>query len=277
MVTVSQLSTALRCGDDGLWRAPSTAPISYPGSGNTDCFELEDRSFWFRHRNNCIATVIRRHPPQGVILDLGGGNGYVTRRLLDEGYDALLLEPGIDGALNAHRARNIPQVICATFDDAALLPATVAAVGLFDVIEHVPNDQQFLRKIHEVLVPGGLLYLTVPMHPWLWSAADVWAGHCRRYRNGALKTLLSRDYDLCFESYFFAPLVLPIGLLRALPYRLGIGREETPLRAAVEHGVEPGLARKALDWLLHREVTALATGRSQRFGASLIAVARKRS
>lgn len=276
-MNANQLSAELRCSDDGLWRAQCRTAVSYPESGNADCFGLEDRSFWFQHRNDCIAAVVRRHPPSGVILDIGGGNGFVTRRLLDEGYETLLLEPGLDGARNARDRRHIPQVICASFEDACLRPAAVPAIGMFDVIEHVAGDRQFLEQIHSVLLPGGLLYLSVPMHPWLWSAADVWAGHCRRYRYAELMTLLGGGFEVLFRSYFFAPLILPIALLRALPYRCRFGRTQTPLAAEVEHGLDEGVASRALRWLLRREVAALGAGRTLRHGASMLIVARKRA
>lgn len=75
----------------GVLRSDKTVALSYPSTGNDVCFSLEDTSFWFRHRNNCILEAVRRLPPQGEILDIGGGNGYV----LDERMPALLLEPGL--------------------------------------------------------------------------------------------------------------------------------------------------------------------------------------
>ena len=84
----------------GIAHSRKMTDISYPSTGNDRCFQLEDKSFWFRHRNNCILEAVRRYPPEGEILDIGGGNGYVTRRILDEGFRAILLEPGLSGAYN---------------------------------------------------------------------------------------------------------------------------------------------------------------------------------
>jgi hypothetical protein len=44
------------------------------------CFEAEHRSFWFRHRNDCIRELVRNFQPKGKvpIFDVGGGNGFLT-------------------------------------------------------------------------------------------------------------------------------------------------------------------------------------------------------
>lgn len=140
----------------GILRSDKTAALSYPSTGNDVCFSLEDKSFWFRHRNNCILEAVRRFPPEGEILDIGGGNGYVTRRLIDEGFPAILLEPGLAGTYNGRVGRGLPHVVCATVEELALPDASVAAVGCFDVIEHIEDDAAFVAEIARVVKPGGV-------------------------------------------------------------------------------------------------------------------------
>lgn len=141
--------------------------------------QVEDESFWFRHRNDCIAALVRRNRPSGPVLDVGGGNGFVTRRLMDEGLDATLLEPGIAGATNAKWRRCLPEVVCATLEDVAFPDTCIPAIGAFDVLEHIEDDRAFIGEVYRVLILGGLYFATVPAHSWLWSAADVHAGHFR--------------------------------------------------------------------------------------------------
>ena len=116
-MNVESISPALRFDvQTGIWRAETdtAGPISYPAHQNDACFRLEDRSFWFTHRNKCVIAAVRRFPPDGFILDVGGGNGFVARGLIDAGYDTALLEPGGDGARNARQSRQLPTVINAT-------------------------------------------------------------------------------------------------------------------------------------------------------------------
>ena len=49
--------------------------------------------------------MIRNYPPQNKspIFDMGGGNGFVAKGLLDKGWDVVLLEPGPTGTKHANR------------------------------------------------------------------------------------------------------------------------------------------------------------------------------
>ncbi|MGH7738652.1 MAG: class I SAM-dependent methyltransferase, partial [bacterium] len=49
-------------------------------------------------------------------------------------------------------------------------------IGLFDVLEHIADDQAVLRQVHQALVPGGGLVVTVPQHAFLWSRVDELSG-----------------------------------------------------------------------------------------------------
>jgi|SRR6185312_1530082 SAM-dependent methyltransferase len=55
-------------------------------------------------------------------------------------------------------------------------------VMAFEVLEHIEDDHEAMRQWASWLAPGGTLLMSVPAHPRLWSAADEWAGHYRRYR-----------------------------------------------------------------------------------------------
>jgi hypothetical protein len=54
-------------------------------------------------------------------------------------------------------------------------------VMAFEVLEHIENDTQAMKQWASWLAPGGTMLISVPAHPRLWSAADEWAGHYRRY------------------------------------------------------------------------------------------------
>jgi hypothetical protein len=49
--------------------------MSFPEHGNAACLQVEDRSFWFRHRNRRVESAVRRFAPKGALPDIGGGNG----------------------------------------------------------------------------------------------------------------------------------------------------------------------------------------------------------
>lgn len=264
--------------DDGIWHAPpSDTDVSYPADGHAFCLGVEDTSFWFRHRNDCISALVARHPPRGFILDVGGGNGFVARRLIDEGHPCVLLEPGLHGARNARRLRKLPWVLCARLEQLRLQPNTLSAISLFDVVEHVVDDRSFIATVANLLSPGGHLYLTVPMHAWLWSRADEFAGHQRRYTRESMASLLSPHFELLYSTAFFSALLPAIAMLRALPYRIAAGRTAAVMSTEAEHGRSGGLATRVLARALAPEAGLISAGRHLPFGASLIVAARKPS
>ena len=168
-----------------------TQKISFPENGHANCLEIEENSFWFRHRNQIIVEMMRLCSPSGPVYDVGGGNGYVSLGLENAGFPVLLVEPGAEGVKNA-RARGIASILPTTLDQAALQDHSLDAVGIFDVLEHIENEASFLSGIHHKLKPDGKLYITVPAYPWLWSYEDKITGHFRRYTLGTLTAVLRR-------------------------------------------------------------------------------------
>src|SRR5207247_6356314 len=126
-----------------LWSTDNVASVSYPSAVQTRIAAIEDSSFWFRHRNSVIGAVVGKHPPEGTLLDVGGGNGSVSLALRRLGISTIVMEPGIDGASIAH-ARGLT-VIRAIFDADMFVEGAVSAICLFDVIEHVADSLKLLR------------------------------------------------------------------------------------------------------------------------------------
>jgi SAM-dependent methyltransferase len=274
--SLREIAPNLELGPEGWWSSRSVSDVSYPEEGNALCFAVEDSSFWFGHRNRCILEVMKLFPPAGAVFDIGGGNGYVARAIQESGSEVVLVEPGLAGVRNAVK-RGIRQVVRATLEDAGVLPGTVPAVGLFDVVEHIQDDCGFLATIHRVLMPGGRVYITVPAYQALWSNEDKLAGHARRYTVSSLQDVLEKaGYDVEFATYFFGFLPLPVLLFRALPYRLGIGSSEMSEKGVRSDHQPGGVGAFVLDKLMSRELAKIATGRTLSMGGSCLVVARKR-
>jgi SAM-dependent methyltransferase len=114
---------------------------------------------------------------RGSVLDVGGGRGSEH----DRAWDARTHRIRLDISAN-HR----PDVL----GDAASLPiadASVDAVVMFEVLEHLPDPSIAIREAHRVLVQGGT---------FLGSAPFVWPIHGDphdyfRFSADALRNLLS--------------------------------------------------------------------------------------
>jgi SAM-dependent methyltransferase len=277
---VADITRGLALDKCGIWCSEEVVgEVSFPVDGHAAYRQVEDRSFWFRHRNACIRAAVAARPPgpNATILDVGGGNGYVASGLRAAGYEVAVLEPGRAGAENA-RHRGIDTVICASLDAARFEPGSVPAVGLFDVVEHVDDDLAFLRAIATALRPAGRLYVTVPAYPALWSAEDVSAGHFRRYTRRTIRDVtVEAGFEVEFVSHFFRWLPLPIALARTLPYLAGwpTGMDSASTLSR-DHATRGGRLVKAVDLLLAAEVRHLTSGHPMRFGSSILMVARRR-
>jgi SAM-dependent methyltransferase len=275
---VSPATTSLK-RIEGIWYASEQEAVSYPSNGNNQCFKIEDKSFWFQHRNACIVELVKRFPPRGSgpIFDVGGGNGYVARGLMDAGWDVVLVEPGPAGARNAKK-RGLQHVVCATTQSAGFKPGSMPAIGVFDVVEHIEDDVAFLRHLHDLLEPGGMLYLTVPAYNCLWSDEDVYADHYRRYGMRGLRNLCSEsDFEVKLLTGIFKWLITPIFLFRAMPYRL-LGKSKKTIgdlkAISADHTLPPWLKPLA-SASQAKERRLVSESQTVSFGASLLLAARK--
>jgi SAM-dependent methyltransferase len=154
--------------------------------------QVEDQSWWFRTRNTLILDVLRRVlPGAGTVLEIGCGTGYVLRALNNAGYvvtGSELFPRGIEHARARVPAGTFVQL------DARNIPyrEEFDVVAAFDVLEHIPDDQQVMREMALAAKPGGGVLITVPQHPWMWSKADDHARHERRYTRVELLQKLER-------------------------------------------------------------------------------------
>ena len=71
-----------------------------------------------------------------------------------KGISTVLVEPGIQGCLNAKK-RNLKNIVCSTLENASFKNNTIPAIGLFDVVEHIDNDVEFLTNVHKLLIENG--------------------------------------------------------------------------------------------------------------------------
>ena len=151
---------------------------------------------------------------------------------------------------------------------------SVPACGLFDVIEHIEKDDEFLKEIKRLLRPDGRIYLTVPAYGWLWSEEDKYAGHFRRHTAGSLKRLLSvSGFTAEYVSYFFSLLPLPIFLGRTMPTYFGMRRRSDEATVSLAHGSRSSMIRSLAMLVFAPEVKAIRHGLPLPFGGSILAVA----
>jgi hypothetical protein len=274
-VRLEEYSAYWQFGQQGVWRNKDIEALSYPADGNDRCFRIEDDSFWFQHRNRIIQSLVSSFRPAGAFFDVGGGNGFVAKGLQDAGITSVLVEPGEQGALNA-RQRGVNHVVQSMWSPEIVRPECAAAVGLFDVVEHIQDDCSFLKGVYQTIAPDGLVFITVPALHSLWSYEDVYAGHFRRYRLRELQRLLVRSgFRVEYSSYFFSMLPLPIFALRSVPSFLGWRKSPNAESIKKEHKAAKGFAGRLLGRWFQWEQRRVAALKSVYTGSSCVIVGRR--
>jgi SAM-dependent methyltransferase len=275
MVDIARITDNLKLVNE-IWVGEEESEISHPHDGNDQYYFIENSSFWFKHRNKCIVECIKKFSTSGeLFVEIGSGNGYVTKAIHEAGFETLLIEPSMSGILNSQK-RGLKNLVCAPFETIRFVGAVFNNMGIFDVLEHIRDDTEFLKKIHSVLIPNGYLYLTVPAYNFLWSGEDGHDGHWRRYAVTKLKNKLSSaGFGIVYASYFFTLLTLPILLFRTIPFLLGVKRKQMFETYQKENVVKNRFLEKALEWSFQREIRRIQNGESSHFGASIIIVAKK--
>ena len=258
--------------NNGIWYAEKKTAISYPDEGNDAFYQIEENSFWFRHRNNCIVELVKRFAPKDLFFDIGGGNGYVAKAIEKSGIETILVEPGERGCINA-RTRELKNIICSTLEDAGFEKETIPAIGVFDVVEHFKEDIALLKLLHAYLQKDGYLFITVPAHEILWSNEDDDAGHFNRYTIKSLtKKLNDVGFDVAYATYIFSVLPVPIFLMRSLPSRLGMHKNSGDInKHSNEHKSKGSVLDKVWDW----ELSRIKAKKEIPFGGSCLVVAKK--
>lgn len=143
-------------------------------------------------------------------------------------------------------------------------------IGAFEVVEHMSDDVAFLRRLGDLLKPGGWLVLSVPAYMALWGPHDELAHHQRRYTPHSLAAALHASGFNLVEQRGMNWILLPLMWLhRQLQKRLQKG---LPVSSDFELSGRPGL-NFLLKWIFHVEIPLLPL--HVPFGATLLAVARK--
>ena len=105
-----------------------------------------------------IALGLVEGAPRGPALDLGAGQGRISRALAERGFDVTAADVNED----QFRAREVPFF---KLDLNRPLPFPAQSYDLVmavEILEHLEAPRSFAREIYRVLKPGGLAVVTTP-------------------------------------------------------------------------------------------------------------------
>jgi SAM-dependent methyltransferase len=234
--------------------------------------ELEEGSFWFRARNELVLWALNRwFRDAESLLEVGCGTGFVLA-----GVRAARPQMRLAGAelyphaLGFTRAR-VPDAELLQLD-ATRMPydAEWDVAGAFDVLEHIEDDEAALAGLVRAVRPGGGVLITVPQHPSLWSAADDYAHHCRRYtRRELVGRARAAGVDVLRTTSFVTLLLPAMYASRWLERRSDTAYD--PVREHLSAARVPLLKR-----VLDLERAVIRRGAALPVGGSLLLVGRRR-
>lgn len=173
---------------------------------------LEAGNFWFRARSAAILRVLRRYAARfASYLEVGCGTGFVLSGIAREfpGRRYFGSEVFVDGLPYAQR--RVDSAVLLQMD-ATRIPFRdeFDAIGAFDVLEHIADDERAIAEAYAALRPGGAFIATVPQHPALWGPSDTFARHERRYRRNELQRKLEAAGFRVRYTTSIVTLLLPV-------------------------------------------------------------------
>lgn len=232
--------------------------------------QIERWHFWFAGRRALVERWLAEYVPPGAqrVYDLGCGTGALLESLQQRSYQVVGSDLRPEGLHAVKKSLPDAHLVQA---DALQLPwaaESFDAVLMLDVLEHV-DDGAALRELYRILHLGGLLILTVPALPWLWSYRDEAAGHLRRYTRRQLQAVLNEAGFEVQQFRYYQFLLLPLVLATRW-----MGRRKTVWRE-VEDLPAPWL-NQVLTWVNLFEVR-LSRWIAWPCGSSLAVVCRRRN
>lgn len=239
--------------------------------------DVEDKHFWFRSRNILIGWLISTYAPTAErAIEIGCGTGYVLHAIRQALPNSTVAASELHtvGLLTARQRHGADVELFQMDARRSGLREAVDLVGAFDVLEHIPEDEEVLADIARMLRPGGVLIATVPQHPWMWSTADDLALHQRRYRRGELAAKARKaGLESVYESSFVT-LAFPLMAAARILERLKGSRSKPEQHHANEFRLSPTLNGFLLH-LCRAEQRLRELGVPLPFGGSQVIVARR--
>jgi SAM-dependent methyltransferase len=190
---------------------------------------------------------LRGLPPGSRVLEVGAGDGRFVSRLAEAGFEARGIEPSQEAARIA-QARGA-RVERATVEELVLEPASLDAVVVWHVLEHLEDPARTLSRIADWLRSGGRVVVACPNLASVqariggdrWFHQDV-PRHLTHFTATGLELLVERfGFRLQRVSHVIVE-QNPLGMWQTLLNRITVGRNVAfrALKGDLDRGQQPG-------------------------------------
>jgi 2-polyprenyl-3-methyl-5-hydroxy-6-metoxy-1,4-benzoquinol methylase len=155
--------------------------------------DLYGRDYWFDHQTrdlNCpdivtrsrtdlsercvhwLRTLLQFKLPPAKVLEIGCAHGGFVAMLRQTGFDASGLELSPSIVQFAKQSFDVP-VLTGPIEDQSITAGSLDAIVLMDVMEHLPQPTQTLRRCLDLLKPDGVMLVQTPAYPERESVATL--------------------------------------------------------------------------------------------------------
>ena len=178
----------------------------------TDLQDIITRHPWWLARSRLALRLLDAHgvPHGGRVLDAGCGWGVTLAALANTGYRV----DGLDVSRRALERLDGPGRSLIEADLTS--PPPPAERGVYDaalaldVIEHVDSDRAVIHSLAEVVRPGGIVIVSVPALPDLYSDFDAVQGHRRRYMPDVLRAVFDGTALHLCQLFWWGEWMVPV-------------------------------------------------------------------
>ena len=137
---------------------------------------------------------------KGKALEIGAGIGNFARWARENVSEYHVSDN--DPRLVQELSRDFPRAVCWDIFHPFPGDEKYDTVVILNVVEHLEDDLEALRRIHQRLNPDGHLILMVPAMNFLYGSLDESFGHYRRYtKNTINKVIRNAGFEILKSEY----------------------------------------------------------------------------
>lgn len=130
-------------------------------------------------------------------------------------------------------------------------------IAACEVFEHIQDDDAAFKAVHQLLLPGGYFIFSVPAFMHKWSAADLYAGHYRRYERS---NILAKFQQHGFEIEKLWCYGFPVTHLLHIAYKIYYGWQVSHKTLSMDEATKrSGTERSLVSHLSRLPVVKLMT------------------